>query len=91
MSRDEYFLEGPTNQNSNFIRADGFHNFWLSFCKGIQFKVLLASMKPPTKCENTSSNPLQGACSDFPIAACECKSCSKAACDPKIVSKAGNG
>ncbi len=28
------FLEGVTNQNSTFMSADGFHDFWLSFCNG---------------------------------------------------------
>ncbi len=33
VSQDEYFFEGPKNQNIIFcMSADGFDHFWLSFC-----------------------------------------------------------
>jgi hypothetical protein len=40
-------------------------------------KFLLPLMKSLTNCENPSRNPLQRACSDFLIAACVSKSCSR--------------
>jgi hypothetical protein len=51
-----------------FLSSDGFHNFWLSFCEENPNKVSASF------CENPSSNPIQEACSGFPIAACYCKS-----------------
>ncbi len=60
------------------MSAEGFHGLWLSFCEEHpNYKFLLASTKSLTNCENPSSNnPLQKACSGFPIAACDSKSCS---------------
>jgi hypothetical protein len=51
-------------------------------------KFQLASLKSLTNCENPLINPHQRACSSFPIAACDSKSCLKAVCDLRIVSKA---
>jgi hypothetical protein len=45
--------------------------------KIIKIKFLLASVKTVTNCENPFSNPLQEACSCFPKAAGDFKSCSK--------------
>jgi hypothetical protein len=39
------------------MSADGFHNFYISFCE--EKKILLASMKSLTTFENPSRNPLQ--------------------------------
>ncbi len=40
MSPDEYFFEGPKNQNSTFwMRAESFHNFGFLFGKEIKNKV----------------------------------------------------
>jgi hypothetical protein len=50
------------------MSANGFHNFWVLFCKQIQKKVLLTFLKFLPNCENPSSNPLQEACFGFPIA-----------------------
>ncbi len=63
--------------------------FGCLFVKEIQIKVSLASMKPPTNCKNTSSsNPLQGACFSFPIAACDSiKVVPKGACDTENCSE----
>ncbi len=58
VSRDECFL-GPRKQtNYVWVNADGFHNFSF-FVKKIQKKFLLASTKSLTRCEDSSSNPLQ--------------------------------
>jgi hypothetical protein len=46
-----------------------------------KMKFLLASMKSLNNCEIPSSNPLQGACSGFLIAACALKVVTKPACD----------
>ncbi len=52
--------------------------FWKClFVKKFQNKFLYVSVKSLTNSENASSNPLQGACSAFPEAACEAKSCSE--------------
>ncbi len=61
------------------MSAEGFHGLWLSFCEEHpNYKFLLASIQSLTNCENPSSNiPLQKACSGFPIAACNSKSCSE--------------
>ncbi len=50
-------------------------------------KFHIASVKSLTNCENPFINPHQGACFGFPIAACDSKSCLKAVCDLRIVSK----
>ncbi len=77
MPGDEFFFEDPENQNSTFwMSTDGFHTLCLSFVKKIQNKVYECFYEI-TICENTSSNPLQKACSGFPIAACDSKSCSE--------------
>jgi hypothetical protein len=46
-------------------------------------------MKSLTNCQNLSRHPFQGACSGFPIAACDSKSYSASRCDPEVVPKAG--
>jgi hypothetical protein len=79
VSREKYFFEGPKKQTCSFyMGADGFQDLWQSFCeKHPTYVFLLASTKSLTNCENPSSNnPLQKACSGFPIAACDSKSCS---------------
>ncbi len=38
---------------------------------------MLTSLKSLTNSENTSSNPLQEACSGFQLAACDFKSCTE--------------
>jgi hypothetical protein len=55
--------------------AGGLHNFWLSFVRTSRIRFLLATMESLTNCEHPSSNSLQRACSGFPIAACDSKSC----------------
>jgi hypothetical protein len=56
----------------------GFHNSWLPFCEeSKKLSFLLASLKTLTNSGNPSSNPLQEACFDFPVAVCDSKSCSE--------------
>ncbi len=57
---------------------DGFSQFLAAFLwRRYQIKFLHASIKSLTNCENPSSNLFQGACSCFPEAACDLKSCSE--------------
>jgi hypothetical protein len=51
------------------------HNFWPSFVGTSRIRFLFATMESLTNCDNPSSNSLQRACSGFPIAACDSKSC----------------
>jgi hypothetical protein len=73
------------------MSAVGFHNFLPFLVKKIQNKVSACfyeiSGKSLTNCENLSSIPLQEACSGFPVAACDLKFFSKAACDPENCSE----
>jgi len=48
-------------------------------------------MKSLTNYDNPSRNPIQGACTGFPIAAVTLKVVLIAACDPEIDPKAGYG
>jgi hypothetical protein len=71
------FFEGLKYQNNTFcMTADGCTILSCLIVKKIQNKVS-SSFYEINNCENSSSNPLQEACSGFPIAASDSKSCSK--------------
>ncbi len=71
------FFWDPKNQNITlWMSADGFIILAVVLWRNSKMKFLLTSMKPLTNCENSSSNPLQRACSGFLMAACDSKSCS---------------
>jgi hypothetical protein len=73
------------------MSADGFYQFLAAFLRRqLKIMFLLATVKSHTDSKNPSSNPLQGACSGFPIAACDSKSLSESRCHviQKIIPKA---
>ncbi len=77
--RDKYLVWGTLKSNQYFyMSADGFHNSWLPFCEeSKKLSFLLACLKTLTNSENPSSNHLQEAGFDFPVAVCDSKSCSE--------------
>jgi hypothetical protein len=79
VSPDElYCLRSLKSKNYFLMTANGFPNYRLLFLWiTSKIKILLASMKSFTNCENPSSKPLRGACSSFPLTACDFKSYSK--------------
>jgi hypothetical protein len=62
--------------------------FGCLFVKKIQNKISVASIKSFTNFKNPSSNPFQGVCSGFLVAAMTLKLILIAACDLKIFPKA---
>ncbi len=81
VSRDEYFLKALKIKTVSFDCWWFVYNFSLSFWEENPNKVSACCFK--NHLWKPSCNPLQGACSGFPIAAWVWlyKSCSKAACD----------
>ncbi len=79
MSRDEIFFWRFSKLKQYFMNERRWFSLFLAvfLSRKLKIKFLLASMKLLTDCENPSSNPLRGACSGVPRAACYSKSCSE--------------
>ncbi len=73
----------PVLQDSSWNQIRYLPTFWAPqflvafLLRKPKIESLLASMKSVNYCKNSTSNPLPKACSGFPIAACDSRSCSE--------------